>query len=87
MQQYFGDMPQYFAVGKTSGSQFYVRKNRIKRLPKTFYMNMFNFLITNSIKDILYNSDDNAFNEFWMSRYMEWSWEFILTADLKEISI
>ena len=25
---------------------------------------------------------NNMFNEYWMSRYMEWSWEFIFTSKL-----
>jgi len=81
MQDYFGDMPANFALGKSPASQFYVRKNRIKRLPKIFYINMFNFLIVNSIKGTLYNPR-NKYNEYWMSRYMEWSWEFIFTENL-----
>ena len=81
MQEYFGDMPSNFALGHSPASQFYVRKNTIQRLPVKFYVNMYNFLIAKSIKGTLYNTN-NMFNEYWMSRYMEWSWEFIFTSKL-----
>jgi hypothetical protein len=81
MQEYFGDMPPNFSLGKSQSSQFYVKKNTIHRLPITFYLNMYKFLITKSIKGTLYNKN-NMFNEYWMSRYMEWSWEFIFTTQL-----
>jgi len=79
MQEYFGDMPYNFGLGKMPGGQFYVNSNTIKRLPKKFYIDMLSFLLEKSIKNTLYDSN-NQFNEFWMSRYMEWSWEFIFTA-------
>jgi len=81
MQEFFGDMPIDFSLGKTPASQFYVKSDTIRRLPKEFYINMLNFLLKKSIPGTLYN-EDNPYNEFWMSRYMEWSWEFIFTSNL-----
>ena len=81
MEPYFGEMPKNFALNKFAGAQFYVRKKTIKRLPIEFYKNMYNFLIEKSIPDSLYKTD-NPYNQFWLSRFMEWSWEFIFSYDL-----
>ena len=76
MKPYFGEMPKDFAINKIATSQFYVKKENIKRLPIEFYKNMYNFLIEKSIPDSLYIRN-NIYNQFWLSRFMEWSWEFI----------
>jgi hypothetical protein len=81
MKPYFGDMPPNFVLDKSPASQFYVKKNTILKLPLKFYIKMYKFLITKSINGTLYNTN-NMFNEYWMSRYMEWSWEFIFTTKL-----
>lgn len=81
LKAYFGEMPDKYSLGKISTSQFFVRKNTIRRLPKKFYLDLYNWLINNSIPNTLYLRD-NPFNEFWTSRYMEWSWHFIFTTPL-----
>lgn len=81
MLEYFGEMQTDFASGKISGGQFYVKRDTIQRLPKRFYINMFNFLIEKSTPNSLY-SQSNPFDQFWTSRFMEWSWEFIFTGRL-----
>jgi hypothetical protein len=85
MKDYFGEMPLNFSLGKISSAQFYVNKNTIQRLPITFYKNMYAFLIEKSNANSLYKRS-SPYNQFWTSRFMEWSWEFIFTADMISIS-
>ena len=84
MRPYFGELPENAFLNKLSTGQFYVRKQTIHRLPLQFYENMYNWLMTKSIPNTLHiNSQDNVFYEFWTTRFMEWSWEYIFTANLK----
>jgi len=81
MKEYFGEMPHDYTLEKHSTGQFYVNKNTIKRLPINFYKNMYNFLIEKSTPNSLY-TNNSFFDQNYTSRFMEWSWEFIFTADL-----
>jgi len=79
MAEYFGEITK-ISTGKIAGAQFYVRRERIRKLPKKFYMAMYDWLITKSAPNSLY-SQSNPLNQFWTSRFMEWSWEFIFTTE------
>jgi hypothetical protein len=81
MEPYFGKMPEKYVVGKYSGAQFYIRKETAWRLPIEFYKNMYMFLVEKSNPNSLY-STNNHFDQFWTSRFMEWSWQYIFTAKL-----
>lgn len=81
MEPYFGKMPENYVIGKYSGAQFYIRKETARRLPIEFYKNMYIFLITKSNPNSLY-SRNNHLDQFWTSRFMEWSWQFIFTSEL-----
>ena len=86
MQDYFGEMEQYgsWMAGKKCCAQFIVSREQIRKLPKKFYCNMYNWLINNSKKyDGSPKRSDKTLadplSSYNTGRYLEWSWELIFT--------
>jgi hypothetical protein len=93
MAPWFGDIENYgnFTEGKRSCSQFVVSRERIKSLPREFYWNMYVWLVTNTKGEVttgfdpvlkcryITEADNDSNSNYFTSRYMEWSWEFIFT--------
>ena len=94
MQPYFGTIESCgdFTNGKKACSQFIVSRERIHSLPREFYLNMYNWIINNTIDEEKTNFDPvtlsriltkdyrNPNSTWFTSRYMEWSWELIFTS-------
>lgn len=94
MAPWFGELDDYanFTEGKRSCAQFVVSRERIRTMPREFYVNMYFWLVNNTIGEVTtgydphskeriptpldYHSNSNYFT----SRYMEWSWELIFTS-------
>jgi len=94
MFPYFGNIESCgdFTNGKIGCSQFVVSKERIRSLPREFYKNMYDWLVTNTLDEEMPGHDPVTLqrlstknwthpNSNWFtSRYMEWSWELIFTS-------
>lgn len=93
MEPYFGDIYKYydFTRNKSGGSQFIVSAENIRRLPKKFYQNMYDWMIANILDepDIGHDNWGNRLSRptdclsnsnYYMSRYLEWTWELIFTS-------
>jgi hypothetical protein len=94
MEPWFGSIQRYgnFTEGKLGCSQFVVHRDRIRSLPKKFYLNMYMWLVENTLDEapVAYHpitkgrlrrpTDTDPKSNFYTSRYMEWSWELIFTS-------
>lgn len=97
MEPYFGPIEKYgdFTNGKRGCAQFVVSRERILSLPKQFYINMYDWLVANTLDEKSTGYDpitlcrnhseswDHPRSSHYTARYMEWSWELIFTL-LKE---
>ena len=81
MEPYFGPMQESYAAGNMGTAQFFVRAEAVRRLPLSFYQQMHKYLVRRSTGDLHKRSSDPN-SEYYVSRFMEWSWEFIFTAPL-----
>lgn len=94
MANYFGDITSSgnFTEGRKACSQFIVSRERIRSLPKEFYLNMYNWIINNTLDEETTSFDPvtltrlptrnmwHSNSNWYTSRYMEWSWELIFTS-------
>lgn len=94
MEEYFGNIKDYhdFTLGKIGCAQFIVSRERIRSLPKKFYKNMYDWIIKNTLvsnEKVTFDKktltrmptkiDANIRSNWYVSRYMEWTWELIFT--------
>jgi len=81
MQPYFGNIHQYkdFTANKRGCAQFVVSRDRIRSLPRTFYKNMYDWLVANSTGTGRGVPHQSPLDNFYTSRYLEWTWELIFT--------
>ena len=94
MLPYFGSIDSCgdFTRGKIGCSQFIVSRDRIRSLPRSFYQNMYQWLITNTLDEEATDYDpitlirkntknrNHPNSNYYTSRYMEWTWELIFTS-------
>jgi hypothetical protein len=92
MEPYFGNMNDYYDFTKDKGgcAQFIVSRSRIRSLPRSFYQNMYQWLVQNQFGEtgpkniktksrVILPSDRHIRGPFFLSRYLEWSYELIFT--------
>lgn len=91
MTPWFGSILDYgdFTYNKSACAQFVVSRDRIHSLPRKFYSNMYNWIINNTLDEIIpdhLNKNRQALetdvvwtSNFHVSRYMECSWELIFS--------
>lgn len=92
MFKYFNNISNYhnFSKNKNCGSQFIVSKDRILSLPRDFYGNMYNWIVKNEVGEVgsrnsntnsrtILLSDNNIRSNYYISRYLEWSYELIFS--------
>ncbi len=93
MLPYFGPMENYgdFTKDRKAAAQFIAKRDNIKSLPRKFYKNMYKWLCYHSLGDTVADInpatkmrratklDSHPLSHYHTSRYMEWSWELILT--------
>ena len=94
MEPYFGKIEDCgdFTNGKKACSQYVVSRNRIHSLPREFYLNMYTWLIENSIDEktsgyhpvhlhrVHVDTNFDVKSSYYTSRYLEWTWELIFTS-------
>ncbi len=93
MEPYFGSLLSYgnFTRDKKGCAQFVVSRQRIHSLPREFYKNMYDWLITHTLDEPPVGIDQSnsrmprptdklPHSNWYMARYMEWSWELIFTS-------
>lgn len=94
MFEYFGKIEDCgnFMEGRKACAQFIVSRDRIRSLPKSFYYNLYHWIINNTLDDENPGIDPVTLTRLWIknwddpnsnwytSRYMEWSWELIFTS-------
>jgi len=97
MKDWFGEIEGYgnFTRNKQGGAQFVVSRERIHTLPREFYHNMYQWLVENTLDEVMPGIDPNTLcrlsgkndgdyhSNYYTSRYMEWTWELIFTAHKK----
>jgi hypothetical protein len=101
MAPWFGDIYSYgdFITGKMGCAQFVVSRERIRSLPREFYVNMYFWLVRNTIDQLNVGFDPHlktrlptpidyhCNSNYHTSRYMEWSWELSFTSHKPHESI
>tara|TARA_B100001094_G_scaffold280655_1_gene291600 strand:- start:3107 stop:3760 length:654 start_codon:yes stop_codon:yes gene_type:complete len=70
MKPWFGTFSTYgklpWSDGKLKGAaQFVINEKYIRRNPKSFYVNMYNWIISTDVET------------YWTGRYLEWTWHII----------
>lgn len=94
MEPYFGPIEGYhnFTRNKAGAAQFIVSRDNIRRLPREFWINIYKWLIENTIDETMHGYDPNSKtrlplptdhlpnSNYHTSRYLEWTWELIFTA-------
>jgi hypothetical protein len=94
MAPWFGNIYDYgnFTMSKHCCAQFVVSRERIRSLPREFYVHMYFWLVNNTIDEVTVGFDPgsktristhwdgHSNSNYHTSRYMEWSWELIFTS-------
>lgn len=94
MLGYFGGVDNYYdyVQGRKSYCQFIVSSDRIHSLPKSFYVNMLDWIKKNKLEDAPVEYDpvtkikklqpnwENCFSSYNISKYLEYSWELIFSS-------
>lgn len=101
METYFGTFESLgnFMEGKVGCSQFIVSRERVRALPREFYVNMYNWIVNNTVDErpSTYNPKNlrrkktvgfmHPRSNYHTSRFLEWTWELIFTRPITKPDI
>lgn len=92
MMPYFDEIEKYgdFTLNKGACSQFVVSRERIQSLPREFYKRAYDWVINNTLDEVMPGNDGNKCraslstdflynSNYVVSRFFEWTWELIFT--------